>query len=165
LALSIDLEHFAGPRVRKIPAIAQSWRRNWEQVIPFFAFPAAVRLIIYTTHAIECLCSEVRKAVRGRGHFPSDEAATKLIWLALRNITSKWKNPPISGTRRRPFRDTVRRSFCDDPRMISTKRLTHRNSYPSGSLAEPALNRHFASLWLSQRYAKAVRACIVDASP
>lgn len=70
MALSIDLEHFAGPRVRKIPAIAQSWRRNWEQVIPFFAFPAAVRLIICTTHAIECLRSEVRKAVRGRGHFP-----------------------------------------------------------------------------------------------
>jgi putative transposase len=79
----------------EIPAIAQSWRRNWEQVIPFFAFPAAVRRIIYTTNAIESLHSEVRKAVRGCGHFPSDEAATKLIWFALRNITAKWKNPPI----------------------------------------------------------------------
>jgi putative transposase len=54
-----------------------------------------VRRIIYTTNAIESLHSEVRKAVRGRGHFPSDEAATKLIWLALRNTTAKWKNPPI----------------------------------------------------------------------
>jgi putative transposase len=65
-------------------------------VIPFFAFPAAVRRIIYTTNAIESLHSQVRKAVRGRGHFPNDEAATKLIWLALRNITAKWNRPPIA---------------------------------------------------------------------
>ncbi len=83
-------EFAAGPWGEKYPAIAQSWRRNWEQVIPFFAFPAAVRRIIYTTNAIESLHSEVRKAVRGRGHFPSDEAATKLIWLALHNITADW---------------------------------------------------------------------------
>lgn len=95
-AAAARLEEFdAGPWGEKYPAIAQSWRRNWEQVIPFFAFPAAVRRIIYTTNVIESLHSEVRKAVRGRGHFPSDEAATKLIWLALRNITAKWKNPPI----------------------------------------------------------------------
>ena len=95
-AAASRLDEFgAGPWGQKYPAIAQSWRRNWEQVIPFFAFPAAVRRIIYTTNAIESLHSEVRKAVCGRGHFPSDEAATKLIWLALRNITAKWKNPPI----------------------------------------------------------------------
>jgi putative transposase len=95
-AAAVRLDEFAaGSWGQKYPAIAQSWRRNWEQVIPFFAFPAAVRRIIYTTNAIESLHSEVRKAVRGRGHFPSDEAATKLIWLALRNITAKWKNPPI----------------------------------------------------------------------
>jgi putative transposase len=95
-AAATRLDEFAaGAWGQKYPAIAQSWRRNWEQVIPFFAFPAAVRRIIYTTNAIESLHSEVRKAVRGRGHFPSDEAATKLIWLALRNITAKWKNPPI----------------------------------------------------------------------
>ena len=95
-AAASRLDEFdASPWGEKYPAIAQSWRRNWEQVIPFFAFPAAVRRIIYTTNAIESLHSEVRKAVRGRGHFPSDEAATKLIWLALRNITAKWKNPPI----------------------------------------------------------------------
>ena len=95
-AAATRLDEFAaGAWGQKYPAIAQSWRRNWEQVIPFFAFPAAVRRIIYTTNAIESLHSEVRKAVRGRGHFPNDEAATELIWLALRNITAKWKNPPI----------------------------------------------------------------------
>jgi len=81
---------------RKYPAIAQSWRRNWDAVIPFFAFSVEVRKIIYTTNAIESLNASVRKAVRNKGHFPSDQAATKLIWLALRNITENWKNPPIS---------------------------------------------------------------------
>jgi putative transposase len=96
-AAAIRLDEFnAGPWGQKYPAIAQSWRRNWEQVIPFFAFPTAVRRIIYTTNAIESLHSEVRKAVRVRGHFPNDEAATKLIWLALRNITAKWNRPPIA---------------------------------------------------------------------
>ena len=85
-----------GPWGRKYPTIAQSWRRNWEAVIPFFAFPAEVRKIIYTTNAIESLNSSVRKAIRNKGHFPNDAAATKLIWLALRNITQNWKNPPIS---------------------------------------------------------------------
>jgi len=70
---------------QKYPAIAQSWRRNWEQVIPFFAFPEGIRKIIYRTNAIESLHSQVRKAVRVRGHFPSDHAATKLIFLVLRN--------------------------------------------------------------------------------
>src|SRR5690606_30073173 len=81
---------------RKYPAIAASWRRNWEAVIPFFAFPAEVRKIIYTTNAIESLNASVRKAVRNKGHFPSDQAATKLIWLALRHITENWKRPPIA---------------------------------------------------------------------
>ena len=80
----------------RFPTVAQSWRRNWAQIIPFFAFAAPVRKIIYTTNAIESLHSGVRKSIRNKGHFPSDEAATKLIWLALRNITAKWKNPPIA---------------------------------------------------------------------
>ena len=81
---------------RKYPSIAQSWRRNWDAVIPFFAFAPEVRKIIYTTNAIESLNASVRKAVRNKGHFPSDQAATKLIFLALRNIAEKWKNPPVS---------------------------------------------------------------------
>jgi putative transposase len=96
-AAAAELEAFdQGPWGRKYPAIAQSWRRNWEAVIPFFAFPAEVRKIIYTTNAIESLNASVRKAIRNKGHFPSDQAATKLIWLALRNIAEKWKNPPVS---------------------------------------------------------------------
>lgn len=91
------LEEFdAGEWGEKYPAIAQAWRRKWEQVIPFFAFAPEVRRIIYTTNAIESLNSQVRKAVRNRGHFPNDRAATKLIYLALRNIEAKWKKPPIA---------------------------------------------------------------------
>jgi putative transposase len=91
------LEQFdRGPWGKKYPAIAQCWRRNWEQVIPFFAFPAEVRQMIYTTNAIESLHSQVRKVINARGHFPSDEAASKLIWLVLRNVSAKWKKPPIA---------------------------------------------------------------------
>jgi putative transposase len=91
------LEEFeAGDWGQRYPAIGQSWRRNWEQVIPFFAFAPDVRRILYTTNAIESLHSQVRKSVRSRGHFPNDEAATKLIWLVLRNVEMKWKNPPIT---------------------------------------------------------------------
>lgn len=96
-AAQARLEEFdCGPWGRKYPAIAQSWRRNWERVIPFFAFAPAVRTILYTTNAIESLNAQVRKAVRVRGHFPSEEAATKLIWLVLRNIEARWKNPPVA---------------------------------------------------------------------
>lgn len=78
----------------KYPAIAQSWRRNWNLVIPFFAFPEAVRRIIYTTNAIEALNSKLRRAVRARGHFPNDDAATKLLYLCLNRAAAEWKRPP-----------------------------------------------------------------------
>lgn len=74
----------------KFPTVAAAWRRVWDKVIPFFAFPPEVRRVIYTTNAIESVNARVRKIIKTRGHFPSDEAATKLIWLALRNITADW---------------------------------------------------------------------------
>ncbi len=95
-AAAAKLEEFEqGPWGQKYPTIAQSWRRKWEQVIPFFSFAPEIRKIIYTTNAIESLHSQVRKSVRSHGHFPSDKAATKLIWLVLRNIEAKWKRPPV----------------------------------------------------------------------
>ena len=74
----------------KYPTIVAAWRRAWDRVIPFFAFPPAVRRVIYTTNAIESVHSQLRKIIKTRGHFPSDDAASKLIWLALRNITADW---------------------------------------------------------------------------
>ena len=86
-----ELEAFAqGPWGEKFPTVAAAWRRSWDRVIPFFAFPPAIRRVIYTTNAIESVNARLRKIIKTRGHFPSDDAATKLIWLALRNITTDW---------------------------------------------------------------------------
>ena len=71
---------------QKYPSIAPSWRRAWQEVIPFFAFPPAVRKIIYTTNAIESLNRVIRKTTKTRGSFPTDDAATKLIYLAIRSF-------------------------------------------------------------------------------
>ena len=79
---------------RRFPAIGQSWRRAWSEVIPFFAFPDEVRRIVYTTNAIEALNAQLRRAVRARGHFPNDEAATKLLYLILNRSEKEWKMPP-----------------------------------------------------------------------
>jgi len=90
-AAAVAMEAFeSGPWGQRFPTVAASWRRAWDRVIPFFAFPPPVRRVIYTTNAIESLHSQLRKIIKTRGHFPSDEAATKLLWLALRNITADW---------------------------------------------------------------------------
>jgi putative transposase len=75
------------------PTISQSWRRNWAQIIPFFAYPADIRKVIYTTNAIESLNMSLRKVTKNRGSFPNDEAMLKLLYLALRNIAKKWTLP------------------------------------------------------------------------
>jgi transposase-like protein len=86
-----ELEAFElGPWGTKFPTVAAAWRRNWDKVIPFFAFPPHIRRVIYTTNAIESVNARLRKIIKTRGHFPSDDAASKLIWLALRNITTDW---------------------------------------------------------------------------
>jgi transposase-like protein len=74
----------------KFPTVVAAWRRAWDRVIPFFTFPPEVRKVIYTTNAIESVNARLRKIIKTRGHFPSDDAAAKLIWLALRNITADW---------------------------------------------------------------------------
>ncbi len=84
------LQDFAdGPWGAKYPTIVQSWRRAWEHVIPFFVFPPEIRRVVYTTNAIESLNMQLRKIIKTRGHFPNDEAAIKLLWLALRNVLAK----------------------------------------------------------------------------
>jgi transposase-like protein len=76
---------------QRFPTIVAAWRRAWSRVVPFFAFPPEIRRVIYTTNALESVHARLRKIIKTRGHFPNDEAATKLIWLALRNITAKWE--------------------------------------------------------------------------
>jgi hypothetical protein len=77
----------------KYPAIGMAWRRVWNEVIPFFAFPKDVRRLIYTTNAIEALNSKLRRAIRARGHFPTDEAAMKLLFLVLNRSEKEWTMP------------------------------------------------------------------------
>ena len=91
----------AGPWGQRYPAIAQSWRRNWAHVVPFFAFPENVRRMIYTTNAIEALNSKLRRAVRTRGHFPNDDAAMKLLYLVLNQASADWKRAPREWTEAR----------------------------------------------------------------
>ncbi len=73
--------------------IGQSWRRNWQRIIPFFDYPPEIRKVIYTTNAIESVNMSLRKLTKNRGSFPSDEALLKLFYLALRNISKKWTMP------------------------------------------------------------------------
>jgi putative transposase len=88
------LEQFDATWGKSHPAVVASWRRNWERVRPFFAFPKEVRRILYTTNAIESLNYQLRKIIKSKGHFPSDDAASKLLFLALRNAEKKWRMPP-----------------------------------------------------------------------
>jgi putative transposase len=90
-AAAAALEEFAdSPLGQRFPTVVASWRRAWTHVIPFFAFPPDVRRLIYTTNALENVNRQLRKIIKTRGHFPNDDAATKLLWLGLRNITLQW---------------------------------------------------------------------------
>jgi putative transposase len=78
----------------KYPAIAKQWRARWSEVVPFLAYPAEIRRTLYTTNVIESLNAQLRKVLRPKGHFPSDEAVTKILFLALQHAKVHWK-PPI----------------------------------------------------------------------
>jgi class 3 adenylate cyclase len=84
----------AGKWGSKYPSIAQSWRRVWGEVVPFYAFSDDVRRIVYTTNVIEALNAKLRRAVRARGHFPHDDAAAKLLYLVLMQEEKGWRMPP-----------------------------------------------------------------------
>jgi len=87
----VELESFMAQWGGKYKAIGKLWKENWERVIPFFAFPAEVRKVIYTTNAVEALHRGLRKIIKNRGSFPSEEAALKLLYLGLRNMSGKWE--------------------------------------------------------------------------
>ena len=92
-AAAARLEEFEAAWGSPYPAILPAWRRAWEHVVPMFAFPPAIRKLIYTTNALESLHRLLRKIIKTRGSFPSDEAATKLLFLAIRNAGMRWKRP------------------------------------------------------------------------
>ncbi|HEY7621913.1 MAG TPA: transposase [Solirubrobacteraceae bacterium] len=85
-----ELETFDEKWGKRFPVITQAWLNAWEYVIPFLAFPDEVRRVIYTTNAIEALNRQLRKAIKTKGSFPNEDAARKLIYLALQNATPQW---------------------------------------------------------------------------
>jgi putative transposase len=82
------------PVGQRFPNVIAAWRRAWTHVVPFFAFPPTIRRVLYTINALESVHRQLRKIIKTRGLYPTDEAATKLLWLALRNITLQWSSPP-----------------------------------------------------------------------
>jgi len=87
----LELAAFAGKWGDKYGAIVKQWRENWPRVIPFFAFPEEMRRVVYTTNAVESLHMSMRKIIKNRGSFPNEEAALKLLYLALKNVVKKWE--------------------------------------------------------------------------
>jgi putative transposase len=88
------LQAFDGKWSKQYPMIAQSWRNQWERVVPFLAFPADLRRVLYTTNAIESFNARIRKLVNGKGHFQNDDAAFKLIYLAVMAAEKRWTRQP-----------------------------------------------------------------------
>lgn len=78
---------------KKYPSIAKSWRTRWSEVIPFLSYPHEIRKMLYTTNCIESLNSQLRKAIRPKGAFPNDDAALKVLFLAIQRAAVKWKRP------------------------------------------------------------------------
>ncbi len=90
-AAAAELDAFEAEWGKRYPAIGQVWRRAWQHVIPFFAFAPAIRKMIYTTNAVEALNRSLRKIIKTRGSFPTDEAAMKLLYLAIKNAGVHWR--------------------------------------------------------------------------
>ena len=87
------LEAFDQSWGERYPMIADSWRSRWEHITPFMALPADLRRAVYTTNSIENLNRQIRKTIKTRGHFPDEQAATKLIYLAITRAQGAWKKP------------------------------------------------------------------------
>lgn len=87
------LEAFESRWGQKYASIPKLWRRHWERITPFLAYPAEIRRVIYTTNAIESLNDTLRKVTKTRRSFPSDESCTKILYLAIRNLTQRWNRP------------------------------------------------------------------------
>ena len=88
-----QLQEFAEKWSESYPMVVKSWRANWVRVIPMFSYTPEIRRAIYTTNTIESLNMTLRKIIKNRAMFPSDEAVFKILYLALRNISKRWTMP------------------------------------------------------------------------
>ena len=94
-AAAQELKRFGEKWDKAYAPIRQMWERHWDRIIPFLAFPIEVRKVIYTTNAIESLNMSLRKIIKTRGSFPSEQAAIKLLYMALRNVVAKWQSKSV----------------------------------------------------------------------
>lgn len=92
-AAEVALTAFCDKWDEQFPSIGKSWLTHWEHIIPFFNYPKDIRKVIYTTNAIESLNASLRKVIKNKRIFPSDDAALKQLYLALKNISKKWTMP------------------------------------------------------------------------
>jgi putative transposase len=104
-----ELERFDETWGQRYPMIAEAWRRDWEHIIPFLSLPEELRRIVYTTNTIEAMHRHIRKAIKTRGHFPDEQAATKLIYLAIERAETKWRSARAWTSARR----TLKIHFAD----------------------------------------------------
>jgi len=91
-AALVELDRFDEQWGARYPMIAEAWRRDWEHIVPFLALPDQLRRVVYTTNTIEAMHRQIRKAIKTRGHFPDEQAATKLIYLAIERAETKWRS-------------------------------------------------------------------------
>jgi putative transposase len=89
---AVELERFDDKWGERYPMIADAWRARWQHIVPFLALPQDLRTIVYTTNTIEAMHRHIRKAIKTRGHFPDEQAATKLIYLAIERAETKWRS-------------------------------------------------------------------------
>jgi transposase-like protein len=122
------LDAFAeSPDGQRYPTIAPLWRRHWDLVTPAFAYPPVVRRMLSTTNAIESLHSQLRKIIKSRGHFPTDEAATKLLYLALRNIHKRWNPAPAWHATLSQFAVLFPDRFTPEPHFLESRPRTQKS--------------------------------------
>ena len=88
-----NLDEFEITWGEKYSAIIKSWRDNWSRIIPFFEYPKEIRKVIYTTNVIESLNRTLRKAVKNRGHFPTEDSVMKVLYLSIKGVSKKWTMP------------------------------------------------------------------------
>ena len=137
------LEAFEEKWGQQLPVIGQAWRSAWEHVTPFMAFEPEVRRVIYTTNAIEALNRQLRKAIKTKGSFPTEDSARKLIYLAIQNAVPQWtQNPRLDKGAAR----------VQDPLRRPTTRLTTKTAYterrtPSLSLRKRSVGRWSGEQW------------------
>ena len=103
-AALVELERFDERWGGRYPMIAQAWRARWDHITPFLALPEDLRRIVYTTNTIEAMHRHIRKAIKTRGHFPDEQAATKLIYLAMQRAETKWRSARAWTSARRALK-------------------------------------------------------------